>query len=78
MVSQTANQPFVPPTSYPVEKIPGYFSSGDDEAEGSMPNMPGMNHGTFSNISLGQMRGPMINARALQGNSQSFKMSNSQ
>lgn len=78
MVSQSANQPFVPPTSYQVEKIPGYFNSGDeDEAEGSMPNMHG-NHGTFSNISLGQMRGQLINARALHGNPQQYKMSNSQ
>jgi hypothetical protein len=79
MVSQTANQPFVPPTSYQVEKIPGYFNSGDeDEAEGSMPNMQGANHGTFSNISLGQMRGSIINTRAFQGNPQPYKMPNSQ
>jgi len=40
IVSQNSNQPFVPPTSYQVEKIPGYFNSGDeDEADGGMPNL---------------------------------------
>ena len=49
-LAQPTNQPFVPPTSYPVEKIPNYFNSDEDEGDGAFPGAQG---GTFQNKSLG-------------------------